>query len=559
MLNNLIPASRWLSEYNRTMAVSDLIAGLTTAVVLIPQAMAYALIAGLPPVYGLYAALVPLLVYGVLGTSAKLAVGPVAVVALLVAAGTSELAEPGTDAYITMVLFLALITGVVQLLMGLLRMGFMVHFMSHPVITGFVAAAAILIAMSQVSNLTGVSVSGSGLYHQLTGLPTVLHQLHAETFVLGITALVALVLLKRWNRNIPGALVVVAIATIYVAWSGGADRGVAVVGSISAGWPVPTLPVWPGEHFGALLQIGIAIALIGYMESMAVARSVQPKDRKDELKANQELNALGAANIAGSLFQAFPVTGGFSRTAINSEAGAKTGMAGIITATLVALALLFFTPLLYYVPYGVLAALIIVAVSGLIDVKEMGFLWKVRKEDFAMMMATLAITLFVGVKEGLLAGVLASFGAVIYHSSKPHVARLGKLPGTRIFKNADRFPEAEVLSDTVIIRFDAPLFFANAAHFGEVLEESLHAHTGSVKRVVVDASGINSMDTTGLQAVRERMDMLRSRGISLLMAGAHGPVRDLLEQSSLFSAGELRLLLALDVAESVETTNEETA
>ena len=531
----------------------DLAAGLTVGVMLIPQAMAYALIAGMPPVYGLYAALVPLLLYGVLGTSRQLGVGPVAVVSLLVVAGVADLAEPGSTEYVQLAILLAFMVGVIQLLMGLLRMGFLVNFLSHPVITGFTAATALIIAFSQLHHLLGVSIESSKHIH------TVLLQLfenrgeiHSGTALLGFGAVALIYAIRKWQPRIPGALVVVVIGIVLVAVTGWDQRGIRIIGEVPSGLPAFALPMFDIDAVYKLLPMAFAISLVGFMESIAVAKSIHARHRDYKLDANQELVALGSANLGGSLFQAFPVTGGFSRSAVNDQAGAKSGMASIISALMIGLTLLFLTPLFYYLPNAVLGAIIITAVIGLIDTKEIRFLWNTQKEDFAMMAITFLVTLLLGIEEGILTGVVASLGVVIYHSSKPHVAPLGQLPGTRVYRNLNRFEEAGDRKDVLVIRYDAPLFYANAEHFKETAESFVAQKGPELKLVVLDASGMNSIDTTGIHALASLENELRNKGIQLRMSAVHGPVRDLLERSRYYKSEDEERLSHMEVHDAVE-------
>ena len=531
----------------------DLAAGLTVGVMLIPQAMAYALIAGMPPVYGLYAALVPLLLYGVLGTSRQLGVGPVAVVSLLVVAGVADLAEPGSTEYVQLAILLAFMVGVIQLLMGLLRMGFLVNFLSHPVITGFTAATALIIAFSQLHHLLGVSIESSKHIH------TVLLQLfenrgeiHSGTALLGFGAVALIYAIRKWQPRIPGALVVVVIGIVLVAVTGWDQRGIRIIGEVPSGLPAFALPMFDIDAVYKLLPMAFAISLVGFMESIAVAKSIHARHRDYKLDANQELVALGSANLGGSLFQAFPVTGGFSRSAVNDQAGAKSGMASIISALMIGLTLLFLTPLFYYLPNAVLGAIIITAVIGLIDTKEIRFLWNTQKEDFAMMAITFLVTLLLGIEEGILTGVVASLGVVIFHSSKPHVAPLGQLPGTRVYRNLNRFEEAGDRKDVLVIRYDAPLFYANAEHFKETAESFVAQKGPELKLVVLDASGMNSIDTTGIHALASLENELRNKGIQLRMSAVHGPVRDLLERSRYYKSEDEERLSHMEVHDAVE-------
>ncbi len=551
-MKRFFPILTWLPGYQSGMFRGDLAAGLTVGVMLIPQAMAYALIAGMPPVYGLYAALVPLLLYGILGTSRQLGVGPVAVVSLLVVAGVADLAEPGSTEYVQLAILLAFMVGVIQLLMGLLRMGFLVNFLSHPVITGFTAATALIIAFSQLHHLLGVSIESSKHIHTvLLQLFEKRAEIHPGTALFGLGAVALIYAIRKWQPRIPGALVVVVVGIVLVAVTGWDQRGIRIIGEVPSGLPSFALPMFGMDAVYGLLPMAFAISLVGFMESIAVAKSIHARHRNYRLDANQELVALGSANLGGSLFQAFPVTGGFSRSAVNDQAGAKTGMASIISALLIGLTLLFLTPLFYYLPNAVLGAIIITAVLGLIDTKEIRFLWGTQKEDFAMMAITFLVTLFLGIEEGILTGVVASLGVVIFHSSKPHVARLGQLPGTRVYRNLNRFGNAKERPDVLVFRYDAPLFYANADHFKESAESFIAQKGPELKLVVLDASGINSIDTTGIHALASLEKEMKGNGIQLRMSAVHGPVRDLMKKSRYFKSGDEERLSHMEVHDAV--------
>lgn len=556
-MNRFFPILSWLPSYNNDMFKGDLAAGLTVGVMLIPQAMAYALIAGMPPVYGLYASLVPLVIYGFMGTSRQLAVGPVAVVALLVAAGVGDLAEPGSSEYIQLAILLALMAGGIQLLLGLFRMGFLVNFLSHPVITGFTAGAALIIAFSQTQNLLGISMESSKHIHViLSQVFASRSEIHPGTMGLGIGAIAMIYGIKRWNKRIPGALITVTIATLLVSLTGWSQQGIKVIGEVPSGLPAFRLYEINMDTIFELLPIALAITLVGFMESIAVAKSIHARHRDYKLDPNQELVALGSANIAGSFFQIFPVTGGFSRSAVNDQAGARSGMASIISALLIAVTLLFLTSYFYYLPNAVLGAVIVTAVIGLIDVKEMKFLWKTKKEDFAMMAVTFLVTLLLGIEEGILTGGVASLGVVIFHSSRPHVAKLGQLPGNGVYRNTSRFEEASERDDLLVFRYDAPLYYANADHFKETVKQLVEEKGPELKLVVLDASGINTIDTTGIHALADIAVELNEQGIQWRMASVSGPVRDLLKRCHKLEDMNAERLHHLDVQGAVKAYDE---
>ncbi len=531
MLRRFFPPLQWLPAYRRDTLRGDLSAGLTVGVMLIPQGMAYALIAGLPPIYGLYASLVPLVIYALLGTSRQLAVGPVAMVSLLVAAGVAPLAEGDPGQYVTLALLLAFMVGVIQLGLGLLRFGFLVNFLSHPVLTGFTAAAALIIGLSQLKHLLGIPLPRSNHIHEI--LWSAVQQVGAvqvPTLLIGLGGIVVLVGLKRWKKTAPGALVLVVLGTLVVSLGDLEAAGVAVVGEVPRGLPVPTLLSLDLGLMQALLPIALTIALVGFMESIAVAKVYAARNRY-EVDANQELIGLGLANVAGSFFQAYPTTGGFSRTAVNAQAGANTTVASLISAGVIGLTLLLLTGLFHDLPNAVLAAIVLVAVAGLIDWKEIRFLWQVDRKDFALFLLTFVATLGLGIEEGILVGVVASVALVVYQSAKPHTAVMGRLPGTDTYRNVVRHPQAQMPPGVAVLRMDASLYFANAAHFQEVVRATVQDET--LQAVVLDAYPINQIDATGVHALKRICEDLKAQGIDFYIAGAKGPVLDRLYRAGM--------------------------
>lgn len=550
-MKNFIPLLSWLPHYDRANLRGDLSAGLTVGVMLIPQGMAYAMLAGLPPIYGLYASLVPLLLYALFGTSRQLAVGPVAMVALMVAAGVGTIAEPGTDAYIAYAILLAFMIGMIQLSMGILRMGFLVNFLSHPVITGFTSAAAIIIAFSQLQHLLGIPLPQTNQIHEIVSLAIrEIGAVNIPTLLLGSASIACILLLKKWKKNFPAQLFVVVLG-ILIVWLFGLDeKGVRIVGEVPDGLPAFTKIDIDVDSMHALLPIALAISLVSFMESIAVAKAMAQRHRNYKLDSNQELIGLGAANLGGAFFQSFPVTGGFSRTAVNDQAGAKTGLAAIISAALIGITLLFLTPLFSNLPNAILAAIILVAVFGLIDTKEMKFLWHTRREDFAMFAVTFFATLLIGIEEGITTGVVLSLVMVVYRSTRPHVAVLGRLPGTNTYRNIKRFPQVIQHDDLLIIRFDSQLYFANVEYFKEILQRLEEEKEAQLKSVIIDAASMSSIDASGIHALKEVIDDYKKRGITLYLIGVIGPVRDLLKRADItHNLGEEHFFL--DISEAV--------
>ena len=538
-MKNLFPILQWLPKYKRTWLSGDISAGITVGIMLVPQGMAYAMIAGLPPVFGLYAALIPQIVYAIMGTSRQLAVGPVAMDSLLVASGLGALSLSGIDEYIGMALFLALFMGAIQLLLGVLRMGFLVNFLSKPVISGFTSAAAIIIGLSQIKHLLGITIANS---NQLFGLlKNVIHKLHEINYIavlLGIVAVVLIRVMKKINPKIPGALVVVVFGIMVAYFLNLESYGLRIVGRVPDGLPSMSLPTLDTGKLSELFPIALTLALIAFMEAISVSKALEEKQEDYEVDANQELIALGTANILGSFFQSYPVTGGFSRTAVNEQAGAKTGVSALISAVIVGLTLLFLTPLFYHLPNAILAAIIMVAVFGLIDTKYPLDLFKHRKDEFLLLLLTFGVTLFVGIKEGILLGVLMSLLLLVYRTSKPHIAILGKIKGTDYFKNINRFSEeVELNEEVLILRFDAQLYFGNKDYFKKQLYKEIQKKNHKLRKVILNAESINYIDSSAIHMLKQVITDLRRKKIEFLISGAIGPARDII-----FSSGLIELI-----------------
>jgi SulP family sulfate permease len=526
MLTKYIPAIGWLRNYHRKNLNGDLSAGVTVAIMLVPQSMAYAMLAGLPPVIGLYSSTLPLIVYALFGTSRQLAVGPVAMVSLLVYVGTSQLATPGSSEYVSLVLLLTLMTGLIQWILGLLRMGFIVNFLSHAVISGFTSAAAIVIGLSQLKHLLGIKLSSHhSIFSLLFEAVQKMHQIHLITFFLGLGSIGLLVLLKKNASRFPAPLLVVVISTMLV-YIFRLDRyGVNIVGNVPGGIPKPSFPALNLESIRILLPSAFTIVFVGFMESIAVAQSIAVKE-KYTVNANQEFFGLGLANIASALLSGYPVTGGFSRTAVNYQAGARTGLASVITAILIIGTLLFLTPLFYYLPNSVLAAIIMVAVYGLVDLKEARRLFKLKKVDGWTLLLTFLWTLTLGIEQGIILGVLFSLLVFIWRSAHPHMAELGYVESEKAFLNIKRFAEAKTFPGTLILRVDAAMFFANTRFIENHVRESL-VEKPEVTHVVFDLSAVNDIDAVAISELQDLVMTYREQGVQFAFAGMKGPVRDL--------------------------------
>lgn len=531
MLKKYIPALEWLPNYKRTDLSGDLSAGLIVAIMLIPQGMAYAMLAGLPPVIGLYASTIPLLIYALFGTSKHLAVGPVAVISLLVLAGVSTLAQPGTPKYISLVLTLMFMVGILQFLMGVLRLGFLTNFISHAVISAFTSAAAIIIGLSQLKHLLGVNLeAGKDVFNLIFEAVSRAAEINLLTLLIGIGGIVFLVLAKKFIPKLPAPLFVVVISILLVYTFQMEQAGVKIIGDVPGGLPSLSLPNFELSTIVALFPIAITISLIGFMESIAMAKAIAAKE-KYKVVPNKELVGLGLANVAGSFFSAYPVTGGFSRSAVNYQSGARTPLASIITAILIVLTLLFFTGAFYYLPNAVLASIIMVAVYGLIDIKEAKYLFKVRAVDGWTWLVTFGATLVLGIETGILVGVAFSLIIFIGRSAYPHVAELGFLKDEGVYKNIKRYPEAKVDPEVMIFRFDASLFFANMTFFENQLSERM-AEKPKTRTVILDFSGVNSIDAVALHSLKELVKTYEETGVEFLFAGVKGPVSDLMKKAS---------------------------
>ena len=533
-LKQYIPAFDWLSNYKKDNFKGDLSAGLTVGVMLIPQGMAYAMIAGLPPIYGLYASTLPLIIYALLGTSRQLAVGPVAMVSLLTAAGIGTMAAGGTAAYIALAITLAFLVGLIQFLLGIFRLGFLVNFLSHPVISGFTSAAALIIGLSQLKHLLGINLGRSHHVHEIIlEAFNRLGELNWATLAIGIGGIVLIKGIKKVNKAIPGSLLAVVFGIGAVMGLGLIEQGVKIVGEVPQGLPFFAMPDFSLETIKTLLPVALAISLVSFMESIAVAKAIQSKHKDYKVVPNQELIALGLANIGGSFLQSYPVTGGFSRTAVNDEAGAKTGMAAIISAILIILTLLFLTPLFYYLPNAILASIIMVAVFGLIDIKEALHLWTANRSDFWMLIATFIATLSLGIEQGIGIGVVLSLAMIIFRTTRPHIAELGQIPNTHFYRNIARFEEVQPRKDCLIIRFDAQLYFANSSFFKEKVYALAATKGTDLKTIILNFDSINNLDSSAAHMLDELVVDYKEKGVAMLFTGVKGPVRDALDKSHL--------------------------
>ena len=533
MLARFVPIARWLPAYQKVDLRSDLTAGFTTAVMIIPQAMGYAMLAGLPPIAGLYAALSPILAYALLGTSRQLSVGPVATDSLLVAAAVGAVAETGSDQYMATAMTLGAMVGLVQLLLGLFRMGFVVNFLSRPVISGFTAAAALIIGASQLKYLLRLSLPQTPHVHRvLWEVAQHIGQVHVTTLALGASSVVLLVWMKRALPKLPRALFVVAATTLVVYALGLASAGVQIIGDVPSGLPKFQLPLLDVALLKTLAPSAVTIGLVSFMEAISIGKYFARENRYD-IDPNQELLALGVANLSGGFFGGYPVAGGFARSAVNASAGARTQLSAIVTVFVVAVTLLFLTPLFHFMPKAALAAIILTAVAGLLDFEEPKRLWRMKRVDLGLLVFTFAMTLSVGIQWGIVLGVLASILLFVVQTTRPHFAVLGQAPGTEAYLNVKRHPHAREVPGVLVVRVDAQFYFGNVSFLKETLRALEAERKEPLAAVVLDASGMNQLDSSAEAALREIDQDYSERGVRLFFARVKGPVRDVMYRSGL--------------------------
>ncbi len=537
----------WLRQYQRPWLSGDLTAGLIVTVMLIPQSLAYAMLAGLPPQIGLYASILPLLAYAFFGSSMTLAVGPVAVASLMTASALTPLAAPGSESYLMLAVLMALMSGLILFIAGLLRLGFLAYFLSHPVISGFISGSAILIAIGQLKYLLGISLPSGSIITTVTGLAYQISAINTNTTIIGIAALIFLFfarsalapLLKAaglptkvaelLSKLAPMAVVILSTAVVA---STGLDQSaqVAIVGQVPSGLPDIGLPQINWQQTQALWLPALLISLVGFVESVSVAQSLALK-RGQRISPDRELLGIGAANIASALSGGYPVTGGFARSVVNFSAGANTPAAGVISAVLMAIVISAFTGWFYYLPVSVLAATIIVAVLGLLDWHTLREAWRYDKADAVSLLLTFAGVIFLGVEEGILLGVALSLAVLVWRSSHPHMAVVGRVPGTEHFRNIDRH-QVDTLPGLIALRIDESLYFANAQIIEEKVEVLIQSHTDT-RTVLMILSAVNQLDSTALAMLTDMQKDLAARNITLQFAEIKGPVLDRLHSTPL--------------------------
>lgn len=547
IIERWVPLIGWLRTYHRGLLTRDVLAAVIVTLMLVPQALAYAMLAGLPPEMGLYASMLPLVLYAIFGTSASLAVGPVAVAALMTASALSSFAAPGSPEYIGAALVLAAVSGLILIAMGVLRLGFLVNFLSHPVISGFVTASGILIAISQLKHIFGVEASGHNVVELLRALLGQWQQVNVITLLIGLGVWAYLwVCRKRLNGwltklgmpaswaglMVKAAPISAVVVTTLLAWGFQLEqRGVDVVGFVPSGLPAITLPSLDQSLWLGLLPAALLISLVGFVESVSVAQTLAAK-RRQRIDPNQELIALGMANLGAGVSGGSPVSGGFSRSVVNFEAGAATPLAGAFTAIGIVLATLLLTDLLAFLPTATLAATIIVAVGTLIDLTAVKRTWQYSRSDGVAMVATLLLTLLHSVEVGIISGVVLSLGLHLYRTSQPHSAVVGRVPGTEHFRNVKRH-QVETDEHVAMLRIDESLYFANARYLEDTVM-ALAARSPSIKHIVLTCQAVNVIDASALESLEAINGRLKDAGAMLHLAEVKGPVMDRLTQTAFY-------------------------
>ncbi len=543
-LARYLPVLDWGRRYDRNALTNDLIAAIIVTIMLVPQSLAYALLAGLPPEAGIYASILPIILYAIFGTSRALAVGPVAVVSLMTAAAVGQVAEAGTMGYAAAALTLALLSGMILLAMGLLRLGFIANFLSHPVIAGFITASGILIATSQIGHIAGIKTEGHTLPEMLGSLWRNLGQINFITLVIGVSATGFLFWVRKGLKPLLRAKgvgprmadvltkagpVAAVVATTVAVWGLGLDQfGVKIVGDVPSNLPPLTMPDLSPDLVSALFLPALLISVIGFVESISVAQTLAAKKRQ-RIVPDQELIGLGAANIGAAFTGGYPVTGGFARSVVNFDAGAETPAAGAFTAVGLAIAAVALTPLVFFLPKATLAATIIVAVLSLVDLSILRRAWGYATADFIAVATTIGLTLIMGVEVGVSAGVLVSVLLHLYNTSRPHIAEVGLVEGTEHFRNIRRHA---VLTDPslVTVRVDESLYYANARYLEDYLYDRV-LRDKAARNVVLMMTAVNEIDLSALESLEAINTRLSEIGIDLHLSEVKGPVMDRLKRS----------------------------
>lgn len=540
-----MPILDWGRRYNRDTLVNDSLAALIVTIMLIPQSLAYALLAGLPAEVGLYASVAPLLLYAIFGTSRVLAVGPVAVVSLMTAAAIGNLAVAGSPHYWAIAMTLAFLSGMMLTLMGVLRLGFLANFLSHPVMSGFISASGLLIAATQIKTLLGVSADGHNFFELLRALIRQLSNSHILTMTVGFLSAGFLFWARRGLKPLllsfgvksksaevaakAGPVAAIAITTLLTWAFDWPAQGLKIVGTVPQGLPPLTLPLWDMALWKELAIPALLISVVGFVESVSVGQTLAAK-RRQRIEPNQELVALGMSNLSAGVTGGFPVTGGFARSVVNFDAGAQTPAAGVLTAIGITLTSLLLTPALYFLPQATLAATIVVAVLSLIDLDIFKRTWRYSRRDFMAVLTTLLGTLAFGVEAGLVIGVGVSLALYLYGTSRPHIAEVGLVPGTEYFRNVLRH-QVKVTPELISLRVDESLYFANSRALEDRINDAV-ANNPRLKHLVLQCSAINTIDASALESLQAIDKRLEDSGVTFHLSEVKGPVMDRLNKTS---------------------------
>lgn len=547
-LERYLPALTWLKHYKIADLKNDSVASLVFTIMVIPQSLAYAMLAGLPAITGLYASILPSILYSLFGTSRTLAVGPVALTSVMTASAVLPFAVSGSEHYASIAILLAFMSGVFLLVLSLLRLGFLTNLLSHPVISGFISASALLIIIGQTKYFLGIPSQGDTLIPLVTSLYRHLDNTHLPTLLLSVFSIASLLLVKRYfsaflnaiglSKSVvqlfdkSGPVVVVVVTTLIVAHFSLDQLGVAIIGTVPTSIPTMNLDTITWDLLKDLLPSAFLITIVGFIGSVSVAQSYAAKRRQD-IHPNQELVGLGLANIGSALSGAFPVTGGFSRTVLNAECGSKSPMTGIISALLILLILLFLTPFFYFLPTTILAAIISISMAKLISIADVKELWCFSKKEACLLVITFSVVMIQGIETGLIVGVILSVLFFLWHTSHPHIAIVGRLPGTEHFRNVQRF-DVETHTHILTVRIDENLFFANARVFEEKLQ-SLVSENKEIQHLILMCTAVNMIDASALQSLEKIVSRLADAGVKVHLSEVKGPVMDKLTDSTLIN------------------------
>jgi SulP family sulfate permease len=535
-LKRLFPLLGGEAVYGKFQLRTEAMAGITVAALLVPQGIAYALLAGLPPVMGLYASILPMIMYALTGSGRQTSTGPVTVDSLMLVLGLSAIATAGTATYIALAVLLTAVIGLSQLVMGGLRLGFLVNFLSYPVLAGFTSGIAIITVLGQLHHILGIPQHQFPyLYESVIDVVSRVDQANLATLAIGISCMLLLLGFTKLSPKAPGPLTMVVVCTALSFVFRLDLHGVDVLGPVPQGLPHLSVPDFDWAQIKQLLPLALTMALVGFAQTVSVGKSLGNKYGYD-IDANRELTALGLANLSASVSQGYAVSGSLGRSALNATAGAKTPIAAIVTALSILLIALFLTPLFTYLPNVALAAILVVSSLRLIDTREIRYLFNVKITEGLLLVFTFVVTLIFGVMPGLLLGIVASILLFITLNTRPYTAILGRLPNTNIFRNIEHFPEAETIPGLVILRIDASLYFANVVFLKERLHEICRRYEGELQALILDASAVNDLDSSADTALHQLCDEFKQKGITFYIAGVKAPVREVMRRSGLYSA-----------------------